>query len=62
MDYLKKKFSVAVQGEAYAEGWERIFGKKRPNKPMIERIECNHRFAEHEGDKWCIDCGLGVNL
>lgn len=25
--YLKKRFSVAVGGKAFSEGWDRIFGK-----------------------------------
>lgn len=34
MKYTEKTFTVPLQGDAYAEGWERIFGKK------VER--CHH--------------------
>lgn len=32
MNYEKKSFSVTLGGEKYADGWERTFGKKQPER------------------------------
>jgi hypothetical protein len=66
MKYLDKTFAVTVGGDAYADGWERIFGKKtttptdnfNPDAPMVP-LEQEHIFTEDEltfrcsiGDGW----------
>ena len=44
--FADPKFSVAVGGKAYADGWERIFGKKdpepeKPAPPPPDCLECS---------------------
>lgn len=44
MDYQNKKFSVSVGGDAYRDGWDRIFGKDAvadaPSEPAPESRRC----------------------
>lgn len=37
--YLEKSFSVSVGGDAYSDGWERIWGKKKSAKKEDEEVE-----------------------
>lgn len=48
MKYLDPKFTVAVGGGAYAEGWERIFGKRRACS-YCEHEATDHVFIENAG-------------
>lgn len=40
MKYTEKTFAVAVGGEKYGEGWDRIFGTKAEETP---RLQATHR-------------------
>lgn len=44
MKYEDKSFNVTVGGDAYAEGWDRIFGKKvqAPAPPLCDFCQVTH--------------------
>lgn len=39
MKYLNKSFSVGMFSKEYAEGWERIFGKKEEETKLAEDLK-----------------------
>lgn len=61
MKYTSKTFSVPVEGDAYREGWERIFGKKDPPDSPRERPVLCTCGAPLMKDGWCHDCAAWRN-
>jgi hypothetical protein len=47
MKYLGGKFSVAVGGEAFAEGWERTFKAGQDLLPEHPKTGCNLPGRDH---------------
>ena len=67
MNYGKKSFSVAVGGESYRDGWDRIFEKKEPEPVTPET--CCQRYERETGanagdcpDDHCYYCDATVDL
>lgn len=70
MKYTSKTFSVPVEGDAYREGWERIFGKRQAEQKVAEdrwRAMAEGRpvlcgcGAPLMKDGFCHDCGKFSN-
>jgi hypothetical protein len=63
MNYANKSFSVAVGGAKYAEGYDRVFGKKEPGfdangSPVHACDRCGDTEADVELGAlvWCSEC------
>jgi hypothetical protein len=54
MQYKNSSFSVSVGGEAYADGWDRIFGKGRAG--VVEAQPMNTTDANASDDVACAGC------
>jgi hypothetical protein len=57
MKYLQKTFTVGGHTDAYSDGWERVFGKKRaePQEWRKEWVTCRIATVPHLRCDICVD-------
>lgn len=63
MKYLNGSFKVPVGGKAYADGWERTFGRPQPSvtdEVTVELCRCGRRLSLEVSSTLILPGSLGV--